>query len=259
MALFQTGFVSYTMRRMVNISVIVPTPLPGEGGDKQKSHKPAHPYPVLYLLHGYSGDGSVWQRFTSLERYAEERNIAVVTMSAENKFYANHPGDDRFYDFLAKELPDFVRGMFPISTRREDTYIAGLSMGGYGSLLHAFSHPQDFCAVGAFSSGLSETGIAGPADAVYADTRPDLYLMLKEYEGKMAELPKLYLSCGSDDGLLEANVKLKDQILAQGGQVAWEELPGYGHEWAFWDLQLDKFLNWIPRTYDYATAPRRHV
>lgn len=255
MGLFQCSFVSYTLDRMLEVSVILPTALPGEG----RRHKPEAPYPVLYLLHGYMGNSTVWHRFTSLERYAEERNIAVVTLSGENKFYANHPGDDRFYDFLAQELPDFVCGLFPISTRREDTFIAGLSMGGFGTLLHALSRPEAFCAFGAFSAGIRETGVDQPADAVCTDTRPDLFLLLARYADRMDQLPKAYLSCGMKDGLYAINQRLRDQFRAQGGEVYWDEMPQYAHEWGFWDIQLEKFLDWIPRTDAYVGAPARHV
>lgn len=265
MGLFTCSFVSYALCRMVEVNVILPTPTPDEAKKRLEAapgasvYRPEHKYPVMYLLHGYSGNATVWQRFSSLERYAEERSIAVVTLSGENKAYVNRLGDDRFYDFLEKELPDLVSSMFPISTRREDTYIAGLSMGGFGTLLHAMGAPERYCAFGAFSAGMGHSGADLPADAAVTDDGHDLFVMLKGYAGKMDRLPKGYISCGTEDFLYELNVEFKDQYLAQGGALTWEAVPGYGHEWAFWDREVERFLDWIPRTDAYAGAPRRHV
>ncbi len=104
------------------------------GPDKKPCHTPQAPYPVLYLLHGYGNDYKCWHRYTSMERYAEERRIAVVTCSVGNKCYMNNAFGENYYDFIAQELPEFICGNFPVSRRVEDTYIAGLSMGGYGAL-----------------------------------------------------------------------------------------------------------------------------
>ena len=116
------------------------------------THTPKQKYPVLYLLHGMGNNHATWTGYTNVEMYAEERNIAVVNISGENKAYIRTEGDD-FFKFISEELPDFICGMFPISDRPEDTYIAGLSMGGYGTLVHGLSFPERFAAFGAFSAG----------------------------------------------------------------------------------------------------------
>jgi putative tributyrin esterase len=259
MAQLTCNFFSYTLHRAVDVSIILPTPVFSDamGEGKAPTHHPKAKYPVLYLLHGYGNDSSTWRRYTPLERYAEEANIAVVTFAGENKAYANHPGDDKFYDFIAKELPDFVLGLFPISDRREDTYIAGLSMGGYGTLLHALSRPGDFCAFGAFSAGLGEEGSQMAADAVVGEQRPDISYLLKEAAGNMDKLPKGYLSCGTEDFLYKVNLKFQEQYLAQGGDLLWKAVPGFGHEWPFWDQEIKAFLDWIPRTDAYVGEKRR--
>jgi putative tributyrin esterase len=259
MAQLTCNFFSYTLHRAVDVSIILPTPVFGDvmGKGKNPVHRPKAKYPVLYLLHGYGNDSSTWRRYTPLERYAEDANIAVVTFSGENKGFINRTGGDKFYDFFAKELPDFVQGLFPISERREDTYIAGLSMGGYGVLIHALSRPKAFCAFGAFSAGLMKTGSKLAADAVFGDDRPDASYLLEEVAGRMDELPKGYLSCGTEDFLYETNVDFQKQYLAQGGDLYWKAVPGFGHEWAFWDQEVKAFLEWIPRTDAYAGQKRK--
>jgi S-formylglutathione hydrolase FrmB len=109
-------------------------------------------FPVVYLLHGFANNHAQWTGYTNVELYAEERRIAIVNISAENKAYAKVGADD-FKRFVSEELPEFVTNYFPISTAPEDTYIAGLSMGGYGALMHGLTRPERYHAIGAFSAG----------------------------------------------------------------------------------------------------------
>ena len=100
MALFHVGFISYTLRREVDINVVIPTCTIPEamGMNGAPTHKHKAPFPVLYLLHGFGNNYSVWGRYTNVERYSEERQIAVVMISGENKWYMNQPdGKDRFH------------------------------------------------------------------------------------------------------------------------------------------------------------------
>jgi putative tributyrin esterase len=270
MARFSCNFISYTLRRTVDVTVIIPSVTIPEsmglgwagakvGDSVECSHAKPDKYPVLYLLHGYGNNHATWHGYTRIELFAEEQHMAVVMFSAENKFYLNHGGDDNYYDFIQNELPDFVTGMFPISPRPEDTFIAGLSMGGFGSLVHAFSNPERYAAMGAFSAAVSleithvKDAFAGPtggADPLGAAKK-------RKEEGR--RLPKIYIACGEDDFLYEANVKFKNELIALGGDVTWDSIPGYGHEWRFWDLQVEKFLGWIPRTDPFAKAGKRQV
>ena len=91
-------------------------------GPGKPSHVPKADYPVLYLLHGFGNNHATWSGYSNVELYAEEQNLAVVMISGENKFYANHPGDP-FYDFIENELPEFVTANFPVSKKVKDTFI----------------------------------------------------------------------------------------------------------------------------------------
>ena len=217
-------------------------------------------YPVMYLLHGFSNNRNSWIMYTNAVRYAEERKIAVVTVSAENKSYSKVGGED-FKTFIGKELPEFITSNFPISDKKEDTYIAGLSMGGYGSILHALSAPERFCAFGSFSAAIdwypeevAGLKVEGPV--------PDEYNLFKLAD-KLAEekkaFPKIYMSCGCKDGLYDINTKYRDHLKELGADVTWQENPQYAHEWPFWDLEVKSFLDWIPRTDYYSTLPNTGV
>lgn len=260
MARFTCNFISYTLQRAVDITVIVPSvtiPEAREGSPEVCRHSREAKYPVLYLLHGYGNNHATWTGYTNAELYAEERNIAVVMLSAENKFYLNNE-TDRFFDFVSGELPDFVRGMFPVSHRPEDTYIAGLSMGGFGALIHGLTNPEQYAGIGAFSAAvkLKEERLAGIG--LEAGGNDPLQAAARNVEaGK--KLPPLYIACGEDDFLFAADQEFRDELRELGADITWEQLAGFGHEWRFWDQELEKFLDWIPRTDTYASVKKRQV
>ena len=157
MARFETKFISKTLLRSVELTVIIPSPSIPEAlgvAERPASYEVRDPYPVLYLLHGLGNDHSDWTSYTNVELFAEEQSMAVVMMSAENKFYRKNGAGDDFFTFLSEELPAFIRNMFPVSDKPEDTYIAGLSMGGYGAMIHGLNHPERFAAIGAFSAAV---------------------------------------------------------------------------------------------------------
>ena len=110
-------------------------------------------HPVLYLLHGTSGDHTDWERWTSVERYAAKRGIAVVMPAGQLSSYANMAHGQKFFDYIAYEVPEVVKDAFPISDAREDTFIGGLSMGSYGATKIGLSLPENYAAIGALSSG----------------------------------------------------------------------------------------------------------
>ena len=263
MAKFNCNFISYTLKRTVDITVVIPTPTIPESlglSEVKPVHTPKEKYPVLYLLHGFGNNHATWSGYSNVELFAEERNIAVVMISGENKAYVNHPGGDQFYEFLATELPDFVNGMFPISEKPEHTYIAGLSMGGFGTLVHALNRPDRFCAFGAFSAAISlnpSTLIGGEEKEIDPMFDPITLARNLAKEGKV--FPKGYIACGEEDFLYEANVEFVEQLKGMGVDVTWVSLPEYQHEWRFWNLQVEAFLDWIPRTDAYATVGKRKV
>ncbi len=159
MARFECNVISYVLQRTVDITVIIPTVTIPEAiawREKKPSHAVKERYPVLYLLHGVGNNHATWCGYSNIELFAEERNIAVVMMSGENKFYRTVSGGDDYYRFLEEELPEFITNMFPVSGNPEDTYIAGLSMGGAGALMHGIGNPEKYAAVGGFSAAVLE-------------------------------------------------------------------------------------------------------
>lgn len=266
MAKFTCNFISYTLRRTVDITVVIPTVTIPEslGLVKDCRHTPKEKYPVLYLFHGMGNNHATWTGYTNVEMYAEERQIAVVNISAENKSYVKVGGDD-FFTFVSKELPDFVCGMFPVSDEPEHSYIAGLSMGGYGTLVHALNFPERFAAFGTFSSAIRlnpEKLLTGDGDATGEkpdDLRFDPESLAETIVREQKKFPRIYMACGEKDFLFEANQIFRDKLISWGADVTWSQHPDYGHEWRFWDMEIEKFMDWLPRTDGYANAGRRPI
>lgn len=260
MARFECKFISYVLVRSVEITVIVPSvTIPeslGMGGEKP-SHQVGERYPVMYLLHGMGNSHTDWCSYSNIEMYAEEHNMAVVMISGENKFYRSEKGGDDFFRFVSEELPEFVTNMFPISKEPEHTYIAGLSMGGYGSLIHGLNHPERFAAIGAFSAAV---GVETPEQKeAFAGGPYDPYHLAKTAAAEGKSIPPLYVACGTEDMLYQNNVAYRDFLKEQKLDVTWVEVSGYTHEWRFWDMQVEAFLKWIPRTDGYKKPEVRKI
>ncbi len=151
MAILHCNFFSKALMRPVPITVVLPT-------DKRvgpQGTPPAGPFKTLYLLHGIFGDETDWVCGTRAQAWATERNLALVMPAGENSFYVDHPNASRNYgQFIGEELVEFTRRTFPLSSKREDTFIGGLSMGGFGAIVNGLKHPETFGAVCALSSAL---------------------------------------------------------------------------------------------------------
>jgi S-formylglutathione hydrolase FrmB len=249
-ALIRCDFFAETLGLSTSMTVILPQRtteqigMTGAGGDG--------PAPVLYLLHGLSDDDTIWLRRTSVERYAAPLGLAVVMPQVQRSFYSDEVHGNRYWQFVSEELPELVRSFFRVSDRREDTFVAGLSMGGYGALKLALRHPDRFAAAACLSGGLDLAGIGRRRPEVLANvfgdrspagTPDDPFWLLERAEP--AALPALYVACGQDDPLYDANVRFRDAAQARGLAVASSFGPGE-HEWGYWDARIQDVLAWLP-------------
>jgi len=208
--------------------------------------------PLLYLLHGRSDDHSAWARNTSLERYAVAAGFAVVMPAVRRSFYTDELHGDRFWTFLSEELPTVVESMFRVSRRREDTFVAGLSMGGYGALKWALRQPDRFAAAASMSGALDVVELIGDprrrtelVDRVFGPApapEDDLFALLEAADP--ARLPRLHVSCGTEDELVDQSRRFAERAQARGAEVATDFRAGE-HEWGFWDTEIQQVLAWI--------------
>jgi S-formylglutathione hydrolase FrmB len=214
----------------------------GGGGDG--------PPPVLYLLHGLSDDDTTWVRRTSIERYAAPLGLAVVMPQVHRSFYADQAYGGRYWTFLSEELPALVAEFFRVSARREDTFVAGLSMGGYGAFRWALRHPERFAAAASLSGALDVAWLHAERrdlfDRVFggpARTGEDLFQLLSEAEA--GALPALYVGCGTEDHLYQGSVRFAEEATRAGCDVHTDFRPGE-HEWGLWDEAIRDVLAWLP-------------
>ena len=253
MAFFDCHFFSETLALSVSAHVIIPQ----TGAAKRRLH------PTLYLLHGLSDDHTMWMRRTSIERYAAERNLAVVMPAAGRSFYQDTSGGARYWTFLSEELPAIMRGFFPLSDKRADNFAAGLSMGGYGAMRLALSHPEKFAAAASFSGALDyvrrlrDSGkpgsriskaewdsVAGPGTNA-AGTGSDLHFLAKRIASRRGLKPALWLSCGTGDDIIGDTRDFHIHLDALGCTHRYEESEG-AHDWAYWDGQIKRAIAWLP-------------
>ena len=209
------------------------------------------PAPVLYLLHGLSDDDTIWLRRTSIERYAAPLGLAVVMPAVERSFYTDEAYGLPYWTFLSEELPAVVDSFFKVSTQRADTFVAGLSMGGYGALKWALRQPERFAAAASLSGALDIASrqlhdhpdvkrIAGDRDLTGSDD--DLFALLNKVDPQVA--PRLWVSCGADDGLLSESHKFVQQATGRSVEVTSDVVPG-NHEWSVWDREIARVLAWF--------------
>lgn len=254
MALIQVNYQSRALYRTVPVNVILPVDridfMTGEYATEAGSK-----FKTLYLLHGLLGNYTDWVSGTRIQRWAEERKLAVVMPSGDNSFYfrSRTPWND-YETFIGKELPEVTRRMFPLSEKREDTFIAGLSMGGYGAVRNGIVFSDTFSHVAGLSSALhlfddvSEKANIGLFDNLEAASKTNLNpkVAVEEMLAEKRQTPKFYLSCGGKDGLLKCNEDFRDFLMNKGLDVTWDVEPEAAHEWDFWDSQIKKVLEWLP-------------
>ena len=215
------------------------------------------PTPVLYLLHGLSDDDTMWLRLTSIERYVAPLGIAVVMPQVHRSFYTDQAYGGRYWNFISEELPALVSNFFRVSDRREDTFVAGLSMGGYGAFKLALRQPERFAAAACLSGAVDLTGLRTGRtreedprmfERIFGDQTmaggPDDLLHLLD-QAQPESLPALYLCCGSEDPLYADNLAF-DQACRRAGVAVTTSFPPGAHEWGFWDARIQEVLAWLP-------------
>ena len=214
------------------------------------------PPPVLYLLHGLSDDDTIWLRRTSIERYVAPLGLAVVMPQVHRSFYTDEAYGGRYWTFLSEELPQLVGSFFRVSASRDDTFVAGLSMGGYGALKWALRQPERFAAAASLSGAVDIDGLRGRprpqdphlftrvfGDQPLAGTPDDVRWLLEQAEP--ATLPALWVGCGTEDALYADNVRFVEACASAGIPVTTSFIPGE-HEWGLWDQQIQQVLAWLP-------------
>ncbi len=246
-------FFSKTLGKSTNINFILP-----------ETEKPENGFRVVYLLHGWSEDYTAWMRYTSIERYAMKRDLAVIMPDGGFSFYNNMANGLPYLDYITKELPEIASKYFNVSRRREDCFLGGLSMGGCGALTVGLTRPDLYNGL----IVLSATNF--PADAfqeqaktiteeswpgwhramrrIYGESFPDLigtdydaFHLAEKIVSAKGPYPQIFHYMGTDetDGMRWSG-EMKKFFLAIPGnpfRYTFVTYPGI-HTWDSWDAHI---------------------
>ena len=259
MALFQIqNLRSNEVHRKVSVNVLLPV-------DSHAQHPAGERFRTLYLFHGVTDNNMAWLLNTRLYELAEKYNLCVVLPSGENSFYMNR--EDRFEcweNFFCQELPLLMQRAFPLSDRREDTFIGGFSMGGFGALRNGLKHYDRYGKIFCFAPALElEYTLDSTYDAqdylmnrsfVEARYGPDLQAsknsdqnplwLIDHLTAQGIDLPKIYMATGQDDTLADVHRAIEQHLAdAQADYIA-KIVPGI-HDWDFINRNLEQALQWL--------------
>ena len=235
MAILNLTHKSQALGKQTNVIIMLPDKIEGQ-------------LKILYLLHGLSDNYEDWLYKTAVYRdVLASGKLAVVCPDGGKSFYSNMKGSHRYYDYISKELPEFVEKLIPTSGKREDRYIAGLSMGGYGALKIAMKNPENYVAAASFSGvtdvkyrySISSFDMSAIYDGEIPDDE-DLFYLAKNLNS--AEIkPEIYQWCGLSDFMYEDNVRFRDLMNTLDFKYTYKESEGE-HTWVYWDKQISRVI-----------------
>lgn len=243
MAIFQVQYKSESLGVETDLVVIMPRKEFIDQGNVK----------TLYLLHGLSDNQNTWMNFTSIYRYVAYLPFAVIMPAVNRSFYRNNGRDAMYFDYITKEIPEFVQTYFPVSKKREDTFIAGLSMGGYGALKAGLTFPENYKAVFAFSGVLDpptsfrtqgwvfDYKSIVPTVEEFENSEDNLYVLL-EKQANRKEKPFLYVCCGTGDFLYYQQEPFVEKARELGFDVEYQTEEGTEHSWEYWDREIEKAI-----------------
>lgn len=254
---------STILGRQVNYSIYLPA-------DYAASERT---YPVVYLLHGYTDDHTGWVQFGEVNRYADKAihdgtipPMIIVMPDADSSFYINaYDGKESYEDFFIKEFMPAIEKSYRIKAQKRYRGIAGLSMGGYGTLIYSLKYPQLFAAAAPLSAAvMDDAGMEKMPDANYENTFGQLYgrgLKGKDRLGKAFQdnsifniintkspndlrKVRFWIDCGDDDFLIKGNCLLHIALLDK--QIPHEFRVREGaHTWTYWRTGITDALQFM--------------
>jgi putative tributyrin esterase len=262
MATMEINFFSKSLKKIVTLTALVP--VDSFVSPEDNACIPEGGFKSLYLLHGFSGTFSDWLTGSNIQELSLEHKIAVFMPSCGNNFYLDDMERSELYQqFAGEELVEMTRLLFPLSHKREDTFIGGLSMGGFGAIHTGFAYPETFGRIIALSSALIIHNIAGiSADfkdhvadynyyrAVFGDlnhlvestNNPETLLDMLLHDKK--KVPKIFMACGTEDFLIKENRAFHDFLNSRNIDHTYFESTGI-HNWAFWNEYIGKAVKWL--------------
>ena len=262
MAVFQVDYYSKALEKCTCFHMVLPNDLPPMMVEENENYN--RKMKTLFLLHGYSGSSKDWLMGSSVNEMAGKYNMAVVMPSGDNSFYLDGRGKGRAYcKYVGEELVEYIRSTFNLATNKEDTFIGGLSMGGFGAMHTGLYYPETFGKVVALSSAFIIHNIKNKTEG-YKDEIADYdyytYVfgdlskledsvnnpeyLIKKLKKEGTKIPDLYIACGTEDFLLEENRAFYKFLKDEKVEVKYIESPGE-HNWQFWNYYLEPSIKWL--------------
>lgn len=218
-------------------------------------------FPVLYLLHGFSGHNSNWLERTRLALYATRFDVFIVMVEGDNGWYTDSATvpTDKYESYIVQELMPGIEKRFRVSSEREGRAIAGLSMGGYGAVKFGLKHPGKFAFVASMSGAFDAASWSdsdlknfefirqsvhrtfGPPDSATRAANDVVRLTREVSLAGIKALPFIYLDCGSEDFLFQTNRDFAALLVERKIPHEYRQLPG-DHGWQYWDQQIQEIL-----------------
>ncbi len=241
--------------------------LPADYGTAERS------YPVVYLLHGYTDDNTGWLQFGEINRYADKAiaegiipPMIIVMPNGDSSWYINsYDGKENYEDFFIKEFMPSIEKTYRIKTEKKYRGVAGLSMGGYGTLIYSLKHPELFAAAAPLSAAVfNDEAVINSPENSWKNTFGQLYgrdlkgndrlnkswydnSILKIVDTKSAdELKKVryWIDCGDDDFLTEGNCLLHIALTKKRVPHEYRVRDG-AHTWTYWRTGITDALKFI--------------
>lgn len=250
MAYMTINYNSPTIGMHQNLTVILPEDSsffnPNAESKKLKS---------VLLLHGLASDETTYMRYTSIERYANEHQLAIIMPNVDHSAYTNMRYGHSYYDYIL-EIYEYVHQILPLSTKREDNFIAGHSMGGYGTIKFALTQPEKFSKAAPLSAAFniqhllelqwidySPKAITGENTSAEG-THLDVYYLLEQAVKAKQTIPQLLIMCGTEDFLYQDNLDFVEALESYNVDYQFEDGPGV-HDYAYWDQAIRRALSWF--------------
>jgi S-formylglutathione hydrolase FrmB len=234
MALLHINYRSASLEKATGMYVVLPAS--------------AGPFRTVYMLHGYSDDYTAWQRWTSIERYAESRNLMIVMLDGDHGFSTNMTQELGRHEDHVLESVRFIDRTFHTLACPAGRGIGGLSMGGYGAAKLGLKYPEIFGSLASHSGCLDMTqtrqwdeNMRRELQAIFGATvtpEEECFALAARPGVK----PAIYFDCGVDDGLIEENRRFHAHLTALGIAHTYAEYPG-GHSWDYWDAHIPAALD----------------
>lgn len=255
--LLHVNFYSDILRRECEMDVIYPQDCTFRPKEQKTELKP--PYQTLYLLHGIRHVGTAWQRYSSIERYVREMGLVVVMPSTDRMFYTDCKTGYRWAEHIGEEIPEIIRGMFPVSHKREDTFIAGFSMGGYGAFKLASRYPETFGYTASLSGVIDVAQLYDNKGGIMLDFEnaaifgtkeemengmDNLFNLIPAKLAQGCQMPKYYQVIGTEDFVYSLNTRFPE-VFQDKLDLTYVTAPG-AHNWEFWDEHIQNVLEWLP-------------